>query len=102
MINNYVRVVKNGVHYVFKGACNVFAGSGLGKNRLISTVYHRLLPVFRPEKVKVDGHTLFLDNTDAMALSVFGVYEPEVGAAIKDVVKPGMTVIDLGQLATLL
>ncbi len=88
------------VKYIFlsilKSASKIFLGSGIGRYKLIAWFYHLVVPLLRPDYVKVDGHIMYLDKKDSLSLSVLGFYEPSVSWAIQNEIKKGMTVIDVG------
>ncbi len=46
--------------------------------------------------VEIDGHKMFLDPQDSLLLSIRGEYEPFETALIKQLVKPGQVVLDIG------
>jgi FkbM family methyltransferase len=52
--------------------------------------------LFKPRKVTVLGHTMWLDDKDTLELGRHGIYEPfETGLFLKEI-KSGQTVVDVG------
>lgn len=60
------------------------------------SIYRRLISGLRPETVVVDGHTIHLDVTDSLLLSVNGAYEELEYGLFAQCVDPGSTVLDIG------
>lgn len=50
----------------------------------------------KADVVEIDGHKMFLDPQDSLLLSIRGEYEPFETALIKQSVKPGQVVLDIG------
>jgi len=71
-------------------------GHGLGRIKILRWAYNSLFSLFRPGKVTVLGHVVWLDDKDTLELGTHGVYEPfETNLFLKEI-KPGQTVVDVG------
>ncbi|MFY9487722.1 MAG: FkbM family methyltransferase, partial [Solirubrobacterales bacterium] len=63
-----------------------------GSQRLYTSLISRL----RPDKVTIDGHTINLDETDSLLLSVNGEYEAAELKLFRDCIESGASVLDIG------
>src|SRR3989344_8511503 len=81
---------------LFKRSVLLFAGTGLGKIKIIDRVYHFLLPKLKPEYVEIGGNKIVTDKLDSLGLSVFGVYEKTLINTIKTHIEKGDGVCDIG------
>jgi len=71
-------------------------GSGIGKFRIINIVNNFLLSYMKKDYVIIFGNKMFLDKYDALELSLNKIYEPEETKLIKNLVKKGDVVLDIG------
>ncbi|HVQ18395.1 MAG TPA: FkbM family methyltransferase [Actinomycetes bacterium] len=60
------------------------------------TFYAFLMGRLRPEEVTVRGHVMRLDPLDSLLLSVNGTYEEEELDLLRDCIRPGDTILDVG------
>jgi FkbM family methyltransferase len=60
------------------------------------SLHHLLMTRFTPSTVVVDGHTLHLDPTDSLLLSVHGSYEDYELSLFTGSIRAGDTVVDIG------
>src|SRR3989344_1198701 len=88
--------MKNFFFTLFKQSVLLFAGSGLGKIKIIDRVYHFLLPKLKPEYIEIEDARIITDKLDSLSLSVFGVYEKTLVSTIKTYIKKGDVVCDIG------
>lgn len=58
--------------------------------------YTWLIGRLKPKIVQIDGHTLELDSTDSLLLSVNGEYEPVESRIFRRYIRVAATVIDVG------
>ncbi len=71
-------------------------GHGLGRIKVLRWAYDTLFGLFKPRKVTVLGHVMWLDDKDTLELGTHGVYEPfETNLFFKEI-KAGQTVVDVG------
>lgn len=72
----------------------LLGGYGLRKNFLVTLLINSI----KPRKVKVSGHTFYLNRGDTTVLEkmLSGSYEPEQTELFKNVVHPGDIVLDIG------
>lgn len=80
----------------FNKVVNIMSGSGLGRFKPISYVYHVILSKFHPIKTIIHGQEFYLDERDSLSLSVFPDYEPGITKYLSKFVKKGDVVIDVG------
>lgn len=65
-----------------------------------SSVFRKLFAVWvrslKSDFAVIDGHKMFLDSADSLALSIYGVWEPLETDLVKKEIKEGDTVLDIG------
>jgi FkbM family methyltransferase len=87
---------------LFRFFQRILKGSGLGKIPLLKKTRDGIYNVLRPKSVtqiEVEGIKLFVDPEDEAIGKLFLVhtrYEPVETDLIKSILKPGMTVVDIG------
>ncbi|HEY1404657.1 MAG TPA: FkbM family methyltransferase [Pyrinomonadaceae bacterium] len=81
---------------VYQYCFKMLIGSGIGRFAFVRGANDLLVKSFKQTYAEVDGHKMFLDATDSLALSVNGVYEPFETELLHRLVKPGDTVLDIG------
>ncbi|MCG2725697.1 MAG: FkbM family methyltransferase [Elusimicrobia bacterium] len=84
--------------YIYRLAYKVFSGHGLSKFYPIRVIDGFISSHFKTDFAKVQGHKMFLDPEDNLALSTCGVYAGEsfMTEFVKKVIKKGDIVLDLG------
>jgi hypothetical protein len=74
-----------------------FSGRGWRKrSALINNAYLWIKRTISPKYAMVQGHEMMLDSMDSLNLSVSGTYEPFQTSLVKQWIKPGNTVLDIG------
>src|SRR5439155_20225707 len=72
-----------------------FRETSIGRLNPVPIADRYLFPFLKPESAVVDGHRLLLDEKDSLRLSLYP-YEPRVASVVKQEVRPGQTVLDVG------
>lgn len=86
----------------FAYAHRVFRGTGLGKVKILKAARDAAYELLRPRRevvVTVEGLRFLVDPADMAIGALFvrdGVYEPTETALVKQILQPGMTVVDVG------
>ncbi|MFM7795907.1 MAG: FkbM family methyltransferase [Candidatus Nitrosotenuis sp.] len=80
---------------VFRNMVRILSGHGLGKNQMVRNVKLRFIDHFKENYAEIQGHKMYLDSLFA-PISVTGIWEPVQTEYIKNNVKKGDIVIDLG------
>lgn len=83
---------------IFRKGVKVLSGHGIGKFYPVKVVFHFLSSRLKDTNgiAEVQGHKMFLDSKDTLALSLWGVYEPLETELVKKEVKKGDVVLDIG------
>ncbi len=82
--------------FLYKKANNFFAKRNAGRFPLVRAVNEFIVAHLVTNKVEINGHVMYLDEKDSLALSINKTFEPiETEIAVKEI-KKGDTVIDLG------
>lgn len=74
----------------------IFSGYGLKKFYPIMILNNFIKSKLKTTFATVQGHNMYLDETDNLSLSVFGIYEPLETKLVKNEIKNGDTVVDIG------
>src|SRR2546427_9874353 len=69
---------------------------GLGRVGILRKASLSIQSKLKSNFVNVQGHLMFLDSEDSLGLSSNPIYEPIETAIVKNEVKEGMTVFDIG------
>lgn len=89
--------MRHSIFKTFRKFSMLFSGLGLRKKfPLVNTIFKKINRSLSSDSVKIDGHVLFIDQDDSLALTVNGIYEPEETNLLKQIIKPGNVVLDLG------
>lgn len=89
-------MLKKTIFSFYKIINKVLSGYGLRKFYFIKHIDRLLLGVLNPKIVEVEGHKIFLDLEDSLRLSLNSGYEPFQTKLIKDLVKEGDVILDIG------
>lgn len=88
--------MRNPVFTLLQKVYYSIGGHGLGRVKILRWAYKALFSLFKPRKVTVLGHVMWLDDKDTLELGTHGVYEPfETDLFLKEI-KTGQTVVDVG------
>ena len=74
----------------------LFFGTGISKNKTIHKTYSYFTKQLKPEFVEIEGLKYYLDDKDSLGLSVSRTHEKTETEIVKQVVKEGDIVIDVG------
>ena len=74
----------------------ILGGRGLTKYPLIVSIKNFALTNLRSEYAYVNGHKMILDSNDCLQLSINEIYEPVETNIIKQEIKKGDVVLDIG------
>ncbi|MDP2946996.1 MAG: FkbM family methyltransferase [Nanoarchaeota archaeon] len=81
---------------IYKKINKVLLGTGVRRFRLVKAVDNFVARFIKSDFTLIQGHKMFLDSEDSLRLSLSGVYEPFETETIKDIVKKGDIVMDIG------
>ena len=75
---------------------NILSGTGLYRFKAVKKLNKFILKAIRKKMVNVNGLKLYLDKKDSLNLSINTNYEPIETKFVKDKVKKGQIVVDVG------
>lgn len=81
---------------LYKRVVRLLSGHGLGRPYPVRAFHRRLMAFVSPRLADVQGHKMFRDPGDELHLSIRGQYEPLTTQLVKNTVKRGDVVLDLG------
>ncbi len=81
---------------LLKKTSRALGGHGLGRIKPIRALYDAVYRWLKPKKVLVQGHIMWLDETDTLELATREVYEPLETALFQKEIRKGQTIVDIG------
>jgi FkbM family methyltransferase len=81
---------------IFNKSVKHLAGHRIGRNKIVGTVFNYLKSSLKEECVQIDDHIMYLDKQDSLWLSINGVHEKFETDLVKQEIKKGDVVIDIG------
>ena len=81
---------------LYKAIRNRLAATPLRKVLRVKALQDMLFRRLHPRYAEIEGRKMFLDDDDCMLLSLKGVYEPVTTRFVKEMVRPGDVVVDIG------
>lgn len=85
------------VYSKFRAFAKRFSGHGWRKRfRIVDRIYKYLNRGLVPSTAKVHGYTMYIDPYDSMGLAIGGVYEPLETTLVRELIRPGQVILDIG------
>lgn len=81
---------------IYKKIVKVLSGRKIGSSYFVKTVHGLIFPYVKSDFAKIQGHKMFLDPKDSLGLSIFEAFEPFETEVIKEKIKEGDVVLDIG------
>ena len=92
-----MKFFKENAFRAFRAVRSYFSHRGLRKRFVwINKLYKYLNKQISPEIVTVQGHKMCLDSQDSLNLAINGVYEPFQTSLVRQYLKEGNIVLDIG------
>jgi FkbM family methyltransferase len=88
--------MKKIIQTIFRKIAMLFFGTGISKNKTIHKTYSYFTKQLKPEFVEIDGLKYYLDDKDSLGLSISQTHEKTETKIVKQIVKEGDIVIDVG------
>ena len=88
--------MKKIIQKIYSKIAKLFFGTGIGKNEIVHKTYCYLTKQLKPEFVEIDGLKYYLDEKDSLGLSVSQIHEKTETQIVKQEIKKGDVVIDVG------
>jgi len=71
-------------------------GHGIGNLPIINNLNRKVIEHLKDEYTQVDGKKMFLDKNDSLLLSINKIYEENETNFVKNLIKKGDIVLDIG------
>jgi len=81
---------------IYRKGVKILSGHGIVRFYPVRVVNNFIISHLKSNFTEVQGHKMFLDCKDSLLLSVCGVYEPLETELVKEEVKKGDVVLDIG------
>lgn len=81
---------------LYRKAAPILRGTGISQRFPLNLIEKLFLSAVRSNTANIEGHTLHLDPTDSLNLSVLGDFEPFETETIKKLVHRGDVAVDVG------
>jgi FkbM family methyltransferase len=81
---------------IYKKITKILLGSKIRRFHLVKAIDNFIAHFLKSNFAVIQGHKMFLDPKDSLRLSLSGVYEPFETEIIKEKLKRGDTVLDIG------
>lgn len=81
---------------IFNKTVKHLAGHGIGRNKAVGTIFNYLKSSLKEDHILIDGHIMYLDKQDSLCLSINNIYEKFETDLVKQEIKKGDVVIDIG------
>ena len=89
-------LVKDVLRSCFRQSLKRFHGLGLGRIPMVRRLERAITAQLTEQSAEVLGHKMSLDSKDILSLSINGVYEPFETEVVRNEVKAGDVVLDIG------
>ena len=81
---------------MYRKLINLLPAKELGRYDIVRKAYNMVMKRLKPQRVQIDGHTIFLDPLDSLALSIQGHYEAFQMSLMRSLLHKGEIMLDLG------
>lgn len=84
------------LRFIYRSAARVLGGSNIERFAPVARLNEFVTSHLKASIVHLDGMTFHLDAQDSMTLSILRAYEPAASALMRQQIRPGDTVVDVG------
>ena len=88
--------MKKKIHAIYKKSFKIFIGTNIGRYGIVRKLSRFLNSNLKPDWVEIEGEKMYLDEVDALCLSINGIHEKLVTNLIKKEIHSGDVVLDIG------
>ena len=88
--------MKKKIHAIYKKSYKIFIGTNIGRYGIVRKLSRFLNSNLKPDWVEIEGEKMYLDEVDALCLSINGIHEKLVTNLIKKEIHSGDVVLDIG------
>ena len=88
--------MKKKIHAIYKKFFKIFIGTNIGRYGIVRKLSRFLNSNLKPDWVEIEGEKMYLDEVDALCLSINGIHEKMLTNLIKKEIHSGDVVLDIG------
>jgi len=88
--------MKKNLFTFYQKLVNNLTGTNLSKYRIVQKINNQINSKLKPDFVEIDGNKMYLDEKDSLFLSVYGFHEKTETEIVKNEIKEGDVVLDIG------
>ena len=88
--------MKKKIHAIYKKSYKIFIGTNIGRYGIVRKLSRFLNSNLKPDWVEIEGEKMYLDEVDALCLSINGIHEKIITNLIKKEIHSGDVVLDIG------
>jgi hypothetical protein len=81
---------------IYRKVVKILSGHGIGNFYPVRVFNNFIVSRLKSTLAEVDGHKMFLDSRDSLGLSIFSIHEPLETGLVKEKIKKGDVVLDIG------
>ena len=88
--------MKKKIHAIYKKSFKIFIGTNIGRYGIVRKLQRFANSNLKPDWVEIEGRKMYLDDGDALFLSINGIHEKIITNLIKKEIHSGDVVLDIG------
>ncbi len=88
--------MKKKIHAIYKKSFKIFIGTNIGRYGIVRKLQRFANSNLKPDWVEIEGEKMYLDEVDALCLSINGIHEKMLTNLIKKEIHSGDVVLDIG------
>ena len=88
--------MKKKIHAIYKKSFKIFIGTNIGRYGIVRKLQRFANSNLKPDWVEIEGEKMYLDEADALCLSINGIHEKMLTNLIKKEIHSGDVVLDIG------
>ena len=88
--------MKKKIHAIYKKSYKIFIGTNIGRYGIVRKLQRFANSNLKPDWVEIEGEKMYLDEVDALCLSINGIHEKIITNLIKKEIHSGDVVLDIG------
>lgn len=88
--------MKKNLFTFYQKVVNNLTGTNLSKYKVLQKINNQINSNLKPSFVEIEGNKMYLDEKDSLFLSVYGYHEKTETEIVKNEIKEGDVIIDVG------
>ena len=88
--------MKKIMNRIYQKSAKLLIGTGISQNDQVRKFVQTMNSQLKPDFVELEGNKLYLDPNDSLSLSLYGYHEKTETELVKQEIKPGDVVLDVG------